>query len=53
MAVSPRCAVGIGGGRVVSDALGVSRGWRCAVGIGGEGVAWAALCLCDLWEGVK
>ena len=34
-----RCAVGIGGGRVVSDAL-----CRCDWG---ERVVWVALCRCD------
>ena len=37
-----RCAVGIGGRRVVS--------MRCAVGIGGDNVVWVALCPCD-WQG--
>ena len=38
-----RYAVGIAGGRVVSDALRRSD-WRGVVGFVGEGVVWVALC---------
>ena len=56
VAVSPRCAMEIGGGRVVSDAL--CRGdwwWACRVGgavpLGLVGRPVGGLCRCDWWGG--
>ena len=54
------CAVKIGGGRGVSDALcrwdwpisGLWCGCRCAVVIGGECMVWVSLCRCD-WRGER